>query len=176
MTTPWNAERIIAELLRDHTGPQTPATIAARRYLGAFEDGARQIEDATRPTVAGSATIAMTARIAILVQQATLIAGGQVADDLDAWEALADDVRQLDRDAGTGLAVGRFLRFQVAESEAEYLIDRIEGERVHVQWLPNADERWADAVDSEGYVLRSVAAAQLARRDRRAAWGIGGHG
>ncbi len=91
--------------------------------------------------------------------------------DEEAWDALEAMIRTLDARCGSGLAVGRFLQFQVASPSATYLIDAIEQVRVHVEWLANPDEREADAVDRDGYCLRSVAEAQCQRHDEQRAGG-----
>lgn len=105
------------------------------------------------------------ARIRDLVQRATVLQATLWEDEELLQQQLEHAVQLLDADAGPGLSIGRCLRFPVADGEVEYLIDSIEPQRVHVQWLPNADERWANEVDTDGYCLRSVAEAQLTRRD-----------
>ncbi len=89
--------------------------------------------------------------------------------DDDAWEALWQAVNDLDRRAGPGLAIGRQLLFQTADAIATYLIVHIEKLRVRCVHLPNSDGYEAEAVDADGWCLRSIAEAQLKRRDTAAA-------
>jgi hypothetical protein len=156
MTTPWNEARIIAELLRDHIGPDTPATVAARRYLARIAAAAPAPDPDTL----------MRARIAELVRRATALQVGLVTDAA-ALDELWIAVQQLDADAGPGLAVGRMLHLDTGEGEAIYIIDRIDDDQVHVQWLPNHTGQWAHAVSSDGYVPRKLVEGWFARRDGR---------
>jgi len=87
------------------------------------------------------------------------------SDDDDAWKALWHAANDLDRRAGPGLAVGRQLLFQAADAIATYLIVHIEELRVRCVHLPNSDGYQAEAVDADGWCLRSIAEAQLKRRD-----------
>jgi hypothetical protein len=88
-------------------------------------------------------------------------------DDDDAWDALDEAVKELDRRAGSGLAIGKYLTFQVADGEALYIIDEIKDQVIHCIWIANLDEREAEAVDGDGWCLRSVAEAKIRRREER---------
>jgi hypothetical protein len=90
------------------------------------------------------------------------------AETEDAYDALHEAINALDRDSGPGLAVGHLLHFHAGDGDVTYIIDRIEESdphRVHCAWIANGDGYEADAVDSDGYCLRSVAEAQLRRRE-----------
>lgn len=86
----------------------------------------------------------------------------------DAYDALHEALDALDKRAGPGLAVGRVLHFHAGDGLVDYLIDRIDDSdplRVHCAWVANSDEYTADAVDGDGFCLRSVAEAQIRRRE-----------
>lgn len=83
----------------------------------------------------------------------------------DAWEQLLTEIDVLDRAAGPGLAVGRYLLFQVADGTEISIIDRIDEARVHVVDVPSADGYQADAVDAGGWCLRTIAEANIRQRD-----------
>lgn len=85
--------------------------------------------------------------------------------DEDGWDDLRDAVESLDAQAGTGLAVGKYLAFDVADGEAVYLITKITKQTVQCVWLPDMDNRQADAVDEYGRCLRSVAERNIGRRE-----------
>jgi hypothetical protein len=92
----------------------------------------------------------------------------QDGHDFDAWDALHEAIEALDAHSGPGLAVGRQLHFNVADGVVFYIVDRIEESdphRVHCAWIANSDGYEADAVDSDGYCLRSIAERQLRRRE-----------
>lgn len=90
------------------------------------------------------------------------------SDDLDEWDTLHEAVYELDEQVGPGLAVGKYLSFQVADGEALYIIDEIRDQVVHCTWIAaDPDERQADAVDSNGWCLRSVAEQKIGRRENR---------
>jgi len=88
-------------------------------------------------------------------------------NDNDKWDALQEAVEELDERAGPGLVVGKYITFNVADSEALYIIDEIKDQVVHCIWIANLDEREADAVDEDGWCLRSVAERKIRWREER---------
>jgi len=88
-----------------------------------------------------------------------------LSDDGDAWETLWQAVNDLDRRAGPGLAIGRQLQFHAGDGIDTYLIEDIEDLRVRCVHLPSADGCQAEAVDTDGWCLRSIAEAQCTRHD-----------
>lgn len=93
--------------------------------------------------------------------------------DEDGWNALHGRIEALDTEVAQAIALrgelvapGRYLRFQIADGEVYYLVDRVEGDRVHCQWIANSDEYEADAVDGDGWTMRSIAERSIQRRTR----------
>lgn len=83
----------------------------------------------------------------------------------EAWETLLTEIDALDQAAGSGLAVGRYLLFQVADGTEISIIDGIEATRVHVVHVPSADAYQAEAIDAGGWCVRTVAEDNIRRRD-----------
>lgn len=112
-------------------------------------------------------TTDQTSPIQQLAQRAEAL--GQQDDHDDAydevWEQLLAEVEALDQAAGSGLAVGRYLLFHVADGTEIYIVDAIEAGRVHVVHVPSADAYTSDAVNAGGWCLRSTAEENIRRRD-----------
>lgn len=62
-----------------------------------------------------------------------------------------------------GVAVGRLLKFEVVGGKAYYLIDQVTAEKVHCEWIHNGNQLMSDAVDDDGWCLRTVAERALKR-------------
>lgn len=86
--------------------------------------------------------------------------------DYDAWsrddDKLEDEMMAFDKEAGSGLCVGRVLRFSVADGYATYIVTKIRKNDVVVEPIPLCDGYRSPAVglsaDKRNYiVLRSSA-------------------
>lgn len=116
----------------------------------------------------GSESIPLHDAIARLVAQAEQLCQAwlDAPAQFDAgWDDLRDAVEALDERAGSGLAIGKYLSFDVADGEARYIVQKINKQTVQCVWLASPDDRQADAVDEDGWCLRSVAERQIRRRE-----------
>jgi hypothetical protein len=94
----------------------------------------------------------------------------QTGYDSGAWDDLYERIETLDSTVrlrlppGQLVAPGRYLTFSVADGKVWYIIDQVAGDRVHCTWIAEPDGYRADAVDADGWTLRSIAEQQIGRR------------
>lgn len=86
-------------------------------------------------------------------------------DDEEVWDKLHEGIEKLDQRADRGVAVGKYIRFSVADGQAVHIIDEIRDQVVHCIWIANIDDRQADAVDDDGWCLRSIAERNIVHRE-----------
>lgn len=109
-------------------------------------------------------------RIISLAQKATAANEIHIGDSFD-WEArdkvqkeVRDEMLAIDKAAGGGMAVGRLLKFRVADGMANYIITKIRKNDVVVEWIPIHVDYWSQAVglsaDKKHYVVNRYTAEQ----------------
>ena len=109
-------------------------------------------------------TAALTT-IAQVVARAAALAKRSDDDTDEARAALLREIEALDKQTGPALAVGKYLDFTYGDgSLCVYIIDQIESQRVHCVHIPDADGSTAEAVDDQGFCLRSVAERRIQQR------------
>ncbi len=84
-------------------------------------------------------------------------------------DALFEQLDKLDKEIGKGLKVGKYIKFQVADGYAHYLITRLNRETVEVIHLPLGDgyKFGGIGVDKKGnqVIFRTVAEANVRMND-----------
>ena len=75
-----------------------------------------------------------------------------------------DEVTAINKAAGSGLVVGRNLRFGVADGMVDYIVTKVRKNDVVVEWIPMGDDYFSPAVGltrdkTKWIVIRSTAEA-----------------